>query len=231
MYYGSARGKGDKLVFPSLWIPAANSATSIYAAITIFLFLGHVSFITGKEVKDIARSGPTLLFVAFPSILNFFASANVLAVIFFIMCLFLGIDSVFGFMDYYIKFARDSIPNLNERVPHWAQVAGLMIFSFIWSLMFVSDGGLWNFNYFDDYCSSVALLALLFAQTIFIPFVFGIDRLSVLVYVRTGEYIPKAYVFVLKTFVPIFGFIMLHFSYVNEFASTRYDKVSTKDGG
>ena len=46
MYYGSARGKTDKLVGPSLWIPACNSATSIYASITIFLFLGHVAFIT-----------------------------------------------------------------------------------------------------------------------------------------------------------------------------------------
>jgi len=234
MYYGSARGRSDKLIGPSLWIPLCNSATSIYAACTIFLFLGHVSFITGKEIKDIAKSGPTLLFVAFPSILNFFPAANFFAVVFFIMCLFLGIDSVFAFMDYYIKMARDTMPGLMSRYKHWQQVAILMIFSFIWSLMFVMEGGIHNFNNFDNYCSSIQLLACLFLQTIFIPFLFGIDKLSELVFIRTQQRIPKFFVFIIKTFVPVFGFIMLHFSYTGEFsmgtytARTGYEKIDGK---
>lgn len=50
LYYGSARGKHDKLVFPSLWIPLCNSLTSIYAAITLFSFLGHVAEVKNIEV-------------------------------------------------------------------------------------------------------------------------------------------------------------------------------------
>lgn len=51
MYYGTARGRNDSLIGASLWIPAANSLTSIYAAFTIFSFLGHVSYVTGKEIS------------------------------------------------------------------------------------------------------------------------------------------------------------------------------------
>jgi SNF family Na+-dependent transporter len=43
MYYGTARGKNHSLVGASFWIPLANSATSMYAALTIFAFLGHVA--------------------------------------------------------------------------------------------------------------------------------------------------------------------------------------------
>lgn len=41
MYYGTARSKSDTIVATSFWIPFANSATSIFAALTIFTFLGH----------------------------------------------------------------------------------------------------------------------------------------------------------------------------------------------
>ena len=112
MYYGSCRERGDKLVSISFWIPFANSATSIYAALTIFAFLGHVSETKSLPIQDVAKSGPTLFFVAFPSLLALLPGANFWAVIFFIMAVCLGIDSVFGFFDYYIKIAEDAFPLL-----------------------------------------------------------------------------------------------------------------------
>jgi hypothetical protein len=43
LYYGTARKPTDKIVGVSYYIPMINSATSIYAALTIFSFLGHVA--------------------------------------------------------------------------------------------------------------------------------------------------------------------------------------------
>jgi SNF family Na+-dependent transporter len=105
MYYGSARGKSDPIVSTSLLVPMANSATSLYAALTIFSFLGHVSVSKNIPIEQVATSGPSLLFVAFPSLLALLPGANFWAIIFFVMCVCLGVDSVFGFFDYYIKFA------------------------------------------------------------------------------------------------------------------------------
>lgn len=225
LYYGTARGRGDSLVQPSFWIPLANSATSLYAAFTIFLFLGHVATILDKvdEFDEVAQSGPTLLFVAFPAMLNFFAGANFFGVVFFTMAIFLGIDSVFGWVDYYVKMGREFFPVLDEKLAHWAQVAGIMVISFIWSLMFCMEGGIHSFNWYDDYCSSVQLLVCLFAQCIFIPYIFGIHRLSELIFFRTGSRVPKFYVLVIRTFVPLFGFIMLHFGYTGEFSTDKYE--------
>jgi len=231
LYYGTARGRGDGLVAPSFWIPLANSATSLYAAFTIFLFLGHVATVLGKKEEgfdEVAQSGPTLLFVAFPSMLNFFAGAQFFGVIFFTMAVFLGIDSVFGWVDYYTKMTRDLFPSFDEKFKHWQQVAGIMVFSFIWSLMFCMEGGIWSFNWYDDYCSSVQLLVCLFSQCIFIPYVFGIHKLSEMIHIRTGSRVPKFYVLVIKTFVPLFGFIMLHFGYTGEFSAEKYAKAQAQ---
>ena len=116
MYYGSARNKEDKIVAISFWIPFANSATSIYAALTLFSFLGHVHDEKGISFSELAKSGPTLFFVAFPSLLGLLPGANFWAVIFFIMAVCLGIDSVFGFFDYYIKIAEDAFPLLRQKL-------------------------------------------------------------------------------------------------------------------
>jgi len=158
--------------------------------------------------------------------LNFFPGANFFAVVFFAMAVFLGIDSVFGWVDYYIKMFRDMFPILDVKFKHWLQVAMLMTISFIWSLMFVMEGGIYNFNGFDDYCSSTQLLVCLFAQTLFIPFFFGTHKMSELIFIRTGQRIPKFFVLVIRTFVPLFGFIMLHFSYTGEFSSDKYNAVT-----
>jgi SNF family Na+-dependent transporter len=51
-------------------IPAINSLTSFYAALTIFTFLGHVSSTKGIDTFELAKSGPDLLFVVFPALIN-----------------------------------------------------------------------------------------------------------------------------------------------------------------
>lgn len=186
MYYGSCRQKNDKLISIAFWIPLANSATSIYAALTIFSFIGHVSVSKDLPVEEVATSGPTLFFVAFPSLLGMLPGANFWAVIFFAMAVCLGIDSVFGFFDYYIKIAEDAFPQLSKRLVKPLQVLIITVISFIFSLMFIVEGGYWNFDLFDANAGHIQLLFVLFLQTLLLPWIFGMHKLSQLIYFRTG---------------------------------------------
>lgn len=113
MYYGSARKANDRILKASFFIPLANSLTSIYAALTVFTFLGHVSFITGKDISEISVEGMDLAFVAYPGLLGQLAGSNFWAIIFFLMLVTLGVDSVFGFVDYTQQMFIDMFPRIS----------------------------------------------------------------------------------------------------------------------
>lgn len=82
--------------------------------------------------------------------------------------------------------------------------------------MFVVEGGLYNFGLFDDNAGNIQLLFVLLAQTLFLPWVVGMDKLSTLIYLHTGEYVPTFFVLVIRIFCPIFATIIFIISVVNE---------------
>ena len=54
IYYGGARNRNEKILKASFWIPMANSATSFYAALTVFTFVGHVAHELGVEISEVS---------------------------------------------------------------------------------------------------------------------------------------------------------------------------------
>ena len=56
MLYGSARKENEKLISSCIWLPLINSATSIYAAVTIFsfwgIFLNRLGFLKGRFLTE-----------------------------------------------------------------------------------------------------------------------------------------------------------------------------------
>lgn len=106
------------------------------------------------------------MFVAFPGLITVAAGDGgsvAMSIIFFFMCLNLGIDSVFGFLDYYIAMVNDVYPQAIPKYGKEKVVAGLVLASFIPSLMFCTQGGDYNFALFDDNCASIQLLLCLVA--------------------------------------------------------------------
>lgn len=198
-------------------IPAINSLTSFYASLTIFTFLGHVSKTKGIPTFDLAKSGPELLFVVFPALLGLLPGQNFWSVIFFAMCLCLGVDSVFGFVDFFMQLSIDLFPEILKKMKKevWCVIVCLMCF--IWSLMFCIEGGLYVFNLFDGYSGNIQLLFCLMCELVFFGFLFGLDNLETLMKLRTGESIPKFVKFFFKIVIPIFIFIVYVLAWVAEF--------------
>lgn len=102
LYYGTARKPSDKIVGVSYYIPLINSGTSLYAALTIFSFLGHVSKETGIPIEEISEGGLDLAFIAYPGLLSMLKGSNFWSIVFFIMLTTVGVDSVFGMFDFTI---------------------------------------------------------------------------------------------------------------------------------
>lgn len=177
MYYGGAREKDHKILTVSYMIPILNSLTSLYAALTIFAFLGHVAVAKNIPIEEISRSGPDLLFVAMPALISLLDGKNFWAIIFFLMCACLGIDSVFGWVDFVVQYTEDIFPALKAKFRKEVQCMFHIIHMFLWSLMFCNQAGLYSFNLFDDYSGHVQLWFAVVVQLYLIPHLFGMDKL------------------------------------------------------
>lgn len=87
-----------------------NSLTSLYAALTVFTFMGHVSHELNMDISKVVTQGADLVFVAYPGILDMLYGKNFWAILFFSMMLLLGVDSVFGMYDFYMNYWSDLVP-------------------------------------------------------------------------------------------------------------------------
>lgn len=85
-------------------LPLINSATSIYAALCIFAFLGHISYTLEIPLSEISDGGLDLAFIAYPGLLTMLPWSNFWSVCFFIMLLSIGIDSIFGMYEFTIIY-------------------------------------------------------------------------------------------------------------------------------
>ena len=50
----------------ALLTSAINFFASFLSGLVVFSVLGYLSFMTGKEIADVAQDGPGLVFVAYP---------------------------------------------------------------------------------------------------------------------------------------------------------------------
>ena len=218
MYYGSGRGRKEKIVPASFIVPLVNSATSLYAALSIFSFLGHVSTVKSIPVRMLSKSGPDLLFVAFPALLGLIPGTKFFSIVFFAMCVCLGIDSIFGFLDFAMKWIEDQFPILLKIFKRREILRAVFMFcNFLLSLIFCLEGGLYVFGLFDGYSGSIQLLTAFLMELILLPWVFGMGKLSTLMELRTGETIPKFVTIMIKFFIPAFIFAIWIISWITEF--------------
>ena len=97
----------------------------------------------------------------------------------------------------------------------WCIIVNL--FCFLWSLVFCIEGGLFVFDLFDGYSGNIQLLFCLMCELVFIGFLFGLDKLEILMILRTGERIPKFVKFFFKIIIPIFIFVIYVLGWVSEF--------------
>ena len=63
----------------------------------MFCYVGYLAEKLNISISDIKVSGAELCFVVFPMALNLMPFANFWAILFFIMMLLLGIDTMFAF--------------------------------------------------------------------------------------------------------------------------------------
>ncbi|XP_068611339.1 sodium- and chloride-dependent betaine transporter-like [Brachionichthys hirsutus] len=155
-----------------------NSATSIFAGLAVFSVLGFMAHELGLSMQDVASSGPGLAFIAYPKALSLLPGSSFWAVLFFLMILFLGLDSQFVCVESLATSITDMFPRqLRRPCARELLVLGIAVVCFLLGLPMVTEGGIVLFSLMDTYgASGITLLIIACFETIAIGWVYGVDR-------------------------------------------------------
>ncbi|CAF1414526.1 unnamed protein product, partial [Adineta ricciae] len=155
---------------------AVNSLTSFASGFVIFMFLGYMSEISGREINDVAEQGSTLVFIVYPEAIATMPWAPVWAIFFFLMLLTLGLDSSFGGSEAIITALSDVFPVL-RRHREWF-VGILFFFYFLIGIPSCTDAGVYFVELLQNYAAFYSIIIAVLFEAIAVSWLYGIKRIS-----------------------------------------------------
>lgn len=155
-----------------------NSATSIFAGFVVFSVLGFMAHELGLPLNEVVSSGPGLAFIAYPKALSMLPIAPLWSVLFFLMILFLGLDSQFVCVESLATAITDLFPRLlRRRGAREILVLVIAVVCFLLALPLVSESGIFLFDLIDTFgASGITLLFIAMFECIVIGWIYGADR-------------------------------------------------------
>ncbi|XP_045899053.1 sodium- and chloride-dependent GABA transporter 2-like [Micropterus dolomieu] len=204
-----------------------NSGTSFVAGFAIFSILGFMSFEQNVPISEVAESGPGLAFIAYPRAVSMMPFSPLWAALFFIMIVFLGLDSQFVCVESLVTAVVDMYPALFRRKNRRELfLLAVSLFSFFMGLIMLMEGGMYVFQLFDYYAASgMCLLFMSIFETVCIAWVYGADRfydnIEDMIGYRPGPYIKYCWLFFTPaTCIGTFAFSLIKYTplkYNNEY--------------
>ncbi|XP_068191494.1 sodium- and chloride-dependent GABA transporter 3-like [Antennarius striatus] len=171
------------------WLCLLNSGTSFVAGFVIFSVLGFMAQSQGVTVDTVVDSGPGLAFIVYPQATALMPFPQFWTVCFFLMLLFLSVDTHFVTFECLITTITDLFPQLiRKRGRHEIFVLVMCVIFFIIHLTLVTEGGIYIFHLFDYYGTTRAchyFMAL--CECLALSWGFGADRILNIIEDMTGQ--------------------------------------------
>lgn len=158
----------------------ANCATSFLAGFVVFSVLGFLAYQQGGvEVSKVIAAGPGLVFVTYPTAVTQMGQFGwlwppLIGVLFFVMLLFLGIDSLFSLIEGITTGLRDRYHLLSQKFLT-AAVCGLSLT--IGIIFFASRAGIHWLDIFDHWANDYGLVIVGLLQCVIVGYFFKTDTL------------------------------------------------------
>ena len=157
----------------------ANCATSFFAGFVVFSVLGFLALKQGGvPVAEVVKGGPDLAFVTYPLAISKLGEYGrfwppLVAVLFFVTLLSLGIDSLFSLVEAAVAGLHDRFPWLSRNLV----TAGFCVLGVVVGLLFATRGGLAWLGVLDRWCNDYGLALVGLMECLAVGYFFRTARL------------------------------------------------------
>ncbi|XP_061469125.1 sodium- and chloride-dependent glycine transporter 2 isoform X3 [Rhineura floridana] len=159
----------------TLIVTCTNSATSIFAGFVIFSVIGFMANELKVDIEDVADQGPGIAFVVYPEALTRLPLSPFWAIIFFLMLLTLGLDTMFATIETIVTSVSDEFPKyLRTHKPLFT--LGCCISFFIMGFPMITQGGMYMLQLVDTYAASYSLVIIAIFELVGISYIYGLQR-------------------------------------------------------
>ncbi|KAL7982267.1 hypothetical protein Chor_009865 [Crotalus horridus] len=118
-----------------------NSATSFVAGFAIFSVLGFMAQEQSIPISKVAESGPGLAFIAYPKAVTMMPVSQLWACLFFLMLIFLGLDSQFVCVESLVTAIVDLFPEVfRKKGRRELLILGIAVICYLIGLLLVTEG-------------------------------------------------------------------------------------------
>ncbi|XP_075044528.1 sodium- and chloride-dependent glycine transporter 2 [Mixophyes fleayi] len=165
----------NNLYRDTLIVTCTNSATSIFAGFVIFSVIGFMANELKVDIDKVADQGPGIAFVVYPEALTRLPLSPFWAIIFFLMLLTLGLDTMFATIETIVTSVSDEFPKyLRTHKPLFTLVCCAAFF--IMGFPMLTQGGIYMLQLVDNYAASYSLVIIAIFELVGISYVYGLQR-------------------------------------------------------
>ncbi|KAK7881583.1 hypothetical protein WMY93_029992 [Mugilogobius chulae] len=155
-------------------VTCTNSATSIFAGFVIFSVIGFMAHELKVPIEQVADEGPGIAFVVYPEALTRLPLSPFWAIIFFLMLLTLGLDTMFATIETIVTSVSDEFPKyLRKHKPLFTLVCCVAFF--ILGFPMITE---WDYmlQLVDTFAASYSLVIIAIFELVGICYLYGLQR-------------------------------------------------------
>lgn len=206
--YGSFKSRSSEITRSIIWVAVGNFSVSIMSGIVVFGTLGYMALQQGVSVAEVVEAGPSLAFVTFPMAITLMPAWNeLIAIVFFLMLLTLGIDSAFSIFEAFATAFKDRYPEFS--VKKITLIIALPCAAL--SLMFTTGAGLYYLDIADHFLVSYGMVSVGLLEALVIGWVWKGAELKGFVNDVSDLKFGKYWDLTIKFLIPGFlGFLLIY---------------------
>ncbi|XP_039651994.1 sodium- and chloride-dependent glycine transporter 2 isoform X1 [Perca fluviatilis] len=156
-------------------VTCTNSATSIFAGFVIFSVIGFMAHELKVPIEKVADEGPGIAFVVYPEALTRLPLSPFWAIIFFLMLLTLGLDTMFATIETIVTSVSDEFPKyLRKHKPLFTLVCCASFF--ILGFPMITESGMFMLQLVDTFAASYSLVIIAICELVGISYLYGLQR-------------------------------------------------------